>query len=234
MGYPANVVRLTHHYELGAGASHGLEQAEWGVWMQAPADLEEQWQESVEFVVEQASDHAADLQGEIGGLLPDGTAITGVTARHVAADGSTLHMARHGVIADAGTGGTSLPYEVARCISLYSYDPGTFVPDGRRRRNRFFLPPESVSSMGENGLYDNDSTNLVAIAVDAYLEALQGTHVVAGAGVVAFYRLATVSQVGAGRADQVEYSAVGHVPDSQRRRRAKLPEGRVYSALAHS
>jgi hypothetical protein len=39
----------------------------------------------------------------------------------------------------------SLPWQVALCVGLYTYTPGTFIPAARTRRGRIYLPPMTSS-----------------------------------------------------------------------------------------
>ena len=45
----------------------------------------------------------------------------------------------------AGSGGSSLPWQVACVVGLYSYTPGTFILNARRRRGRVYLPAFAAS-----------------------------------------------------------------------------------------
>lgn len=50
--------------------------------------------------------------------------------------------------------GNSLPWEVAFCVSLYTYTRGAFVPNARRRRGRVYMPGLDTSCIagGKSGL----------------------------------------------------------------------------------
>lgn len=41
----------------------------------------------------------------------------------------------------------SLPWQDSWCLSLYSYTPGTFIPNARNRRGRVYLPPFASSRL---------------------------------------------------------------------------------------
>jgi hypothetical protein len=112
----------------------------------------------------------------------------------------------------SGTGGTSLPYEVACALSL-----GTGVR-GRSSRGRTYLGPISAGTIAatpNEGLFDPAVTLAIAQGwwanVAVALAATPGLQLV-----VLSVKNATVLAVSNVR--------VGQVPDSQRRRRRSLPE----------
>jgi hypothetical protein len=72
-----------------------------------------------------------------------------VTAKHYNADFTTAHEQTYSPSSKwKGTdSGASLPWETTLCISPYSYTPGTFIPHGRRRRGRMYLPPMAASQL---------------------------------------------------------------------------------------
>jgi hypothetical protein len=56
-----------------------------------------------------------------------------------------------------GTDAHSLPWQTTMCVNIYSYTPGTFIPNNRRRRGRVYLPP-----MGTDALANDFSGEMVA------------------------------------------------------------------------
>lgn len=50
-----------------------------------------------------------------------------------------------------GSGGNSLPWQCAQVVGLYSYTPGTFIANARRRRGRVYLPGLSTSVLNSDG-----------------------------------------------------------------------------------
>lgn len=76
-----------------------------------------------------------------------------VTARLESTAGAALFQ-EVATVADAdkwkgtGTAG-SLPWQVSMVISLYTYTPSTFIPNGRRRRGRVYLPPYGTSVLND-------------------------------------------------------------------------------------
>ena len=55
----------------------------------------------------------------------------------------------------------ALPWETSVACSLYTYTPGTFIPNGKRRRGRFYLPPMAASILDHSntGFFDNATIN---------------------------------------------------------------------------
>jgi len=58
-----------------------------------------------------------------------------------------------------------LPWQTSLCISLYSYNRGTFIPNRRRRSGRFYMPPMDVGVLNsaDDGLL---SPTLVGELID--------------------------------------------------------------------
>lgn len=87
-------------------------------------------------------------------------------ARHYGPDGKTANeQSSAGAHAWAGTAsGPALPWETAMCVSEYTYTPGSFTPQGRRKRGRYFVPPMAASSLdpSNSGFFQNAT-------IDAFL-----------------------------------------------------------------
>lgn len=111
-----------------------------------------------------------------------------------------------------GTGpGSDLPWEVAACLSLKT------GLRGPRNRGRLYLGPLDVGVLGSGGLM---KPAIDSLATDF------GTLFVKGANAATGTSLMVVSRAYA-TALPVTGVAIGHVPDSQRRRRKKQPESRT-------
>jgi hypothetical protein len=99
---------------------------------------------------------------------------------------STIHTQHEGIHTPgspwAGTGtGASLPWQVAFCVGVYSYTPGTFIPDARTRRGRCYLPPMTVAVLDipTKGTV-SDSRVLDTLTWFAQLISDVNTHVISG------------------------------------------------------
>lgn len=62
----------------------------------------------------------------------------------------------------AGSGGDALPWTVSQVVGLYSYTPGLFIPQARRRRGRVYLPGLAVGMMASAGFGLFDTTKATA------------------------------------------------------------------------
>jgi hypothetical protein len=107
--------------------------------------------------------------------MPDGwwhsnVKLSSVKASRISPAGLTLNVAVSvGGTAWAGTAGQScMPWQVAWVVSLYTYTPGTFIPNGRRRRGRFYLPPPCTLVL------DSSGSGLASAAATA--DVLDGSH----------------------------------------------------------
>jgi hypothetical protein len=115
-----------------------------------------------------------------------------------------------------GSSATTLPYEVACCVSF-----GTGIRGGRNR-GRMFLGPLGPAIVGAQGKFDDAMVHIIGHHVaEMFLRRLPalapGLALTVASGRYATARLVTDMRV-------------GHVPDSQRRRRRSQDE--VYAAFA--
>jgi hypothetical protein len=105
----------------------------------------------------------------------------------------------------------SMPWEVACALTL-----GTGLR-GPRNRGRLYLGPLDQSCMGSQGLFSGNVDALAPAFANNFIKPLQ---------VSSGQQLMVVSRAYA-TALAVTQVSVGHVPDSQRRRRRKQPETRT-------
>jgi hypothetical protein len=116
----------------------------------------------------------------------------------------------------AGLGsGDSLPYEVACAVSLQTDHRG---PSGR---GRFYLPPFATQAMTGGGVYD----------ATAMANALEGSVALLHGIIAATPYVPLVVSPRRLILNEVTSVNVGHVPDSQRRRRRSQAEARVVTVL---
>lgn len=112
---------------------------------------------------------------------------------------------------------TSLPWQVSMAVSLYSYTPGTFISNARRRRGRFYLPPPSAIALAGDG-----SGLLAAATVTDVLgsmhDFLEAVAAVQDSGGDALGLLPVVYSREAGQDYAVTDLAMDTRADSQRRR----------------
>lgn len=110
-----------------------------------------------------------------------------------------------------GSGSTSLPYEVACCVSLQTDHRG---PSGK---GRFYLPPFSKDGITNHGLFNMGVVSPVVVAVGAYIDNIKASTSLKPIVVSRTKKIL----------NEVTSITCGIVPDSQRRRRRSLSEARV-------
>lgn len=131
--------------------------------------------------VDDAAEKGRDKFNEHISKTPFTTAVvaTSCEAYHLGTDGKTLHKGSAAFLgADAWAGtdtGASLPWEVALCISIYGYDPGSFTPRAGTKRSRFYLPPMRAGVLaGPQGLLGTSTRDQMSADLDAFLNDLEG------------------------------------------------------------
>lgn len=225
MAFPANAFVITFRFDLLLGDTPA-DIAEFGVWM-LPDDAVGDWNA---FLVDQAhSGYDAWQLGADAAWFTNAVRLGRVDATHVDADGSVLHQQSF-VAPDPWRGGgddPSLPWETALVISLYSYTPGTFIPNGRRRRGRNYLPPFASNLL--------DTLNSGFIATDIQTDIADGMKIFYDSiGIVVPDRLASPQVMS--RVDVHGYVltdiTVDIEIDSQRRRQNRVTAPRVRRELA--
>lgn len=107
--------------------------------------------------------------------------------------------------------GNDLPWEVALCLSLSTGQRGP------RNRGRLYLGPLSVGPLTTNGIFDTSVDDIANNFANLFLKP---------ANTATATKLMVVSRAYA-TALPITGVSVGHVPDSQRRRRKKQPEIRT-------
>jgi hypothetical protein len=118
----------------------------------------------------------------------------------------------------AGFGsGTSIP-QVTLAVTL-----GTASPRGRASKGRFYLPP-TTHAPAADGRIPTAIVETVADRAKTWVDAVNAVAEIDGVFVM--------SKLDAGTTRRVDKVGVGRVLDTMRSRRAKLPEERVYRALA--
>lgn len=106
-----------------------------------------------------AQKDADNWSANIGdGDFCDNVRLSGCVVRTFNADGSTALEASKGPTTPwvGSADPPALPWETSLCVSLYTYQPGTFQSHGRRHRGRFYLPPMAASVL------DNSNSGFVA------------------------------------------------------------------------
>lgn len=224
MPQPDNLVELSQVFTL--GTSSGVEDsAEFSVWGQlnfTPATSTD-WDTALGNLAQ----FAADTWSSDVSTTPysNGAGLLHTRAARCNTSGHTVNEAIK-TPADPWTGNSgsnSLPWEVSCCVSLYTYEPGTFIANAANRRGRVYLPPLNVSvfintKSGEPSITDVES---LRDEFAAWLSAVQG-HAIAeseqvwSAGVRSTSRKSNPSY--AGEWHPVTHLRVDNKLDAQRRR----------------
>lgn len=145
-----------------------------------------------------------------------------LTAAHVGANGlytgggSQVTTERPASALTAGAGVAAFPLQIA-CV----YSLRTAVLRGPGSAGRFYYPCLSRSYTPLSGLWQQEATDGAATAAATLIQAINdaaATQLDTDAGVC------VMSQVGAGRSEQVEKVLAGRRPDTQRRRAKSIGE----------
>jgi hypothetical protein len=234
MPYADKLVRVSIHFTLGTPSVD--EEAQFGYFLSlddadtpvTPVD----WADSIQTIADDIRTKTDTWWTATRAQFPSAVKIDRVKAAHIDSNGHVLHQGEAATALTTtrpGSATGSLPFQCSRVITMYGYDPGTFVADRRRKRGRVYLPPESFNNLDANGRFDTGPTAAIANAWDAYMEDIQGMH----AGPVGGDHLDVVVASTTGIKTQVEAYGIGDVPDTQRRRRRSRTEVVITRDLSH-
>lgn len=178
-------------------------------------------------------DHWGDLAGEFG----SGYWISEVTAAQIGTDGTEINKKTTSLTSSdlAGAGTAVLPPEVALCVSLYGYIPGTFAAHRGRRRSRMYLPYLNAAMADNSGKVA--SLDTVQAHWTSFFNDIQGMHIhespVPPGGSSDYWSLSAASSID-GSVTQIERVGVDNHFDSQRRRQHQTPATVSLGNLVHS
>lgn len=146
-----------------------------------------------------------------------------ITAMRVSALDTSAHTSDEYVLgitgghwAGTGTSGV-LPPEVALCLSLYGYQPGTFATQRGRKRGRIYLPYLSAATVNTHGLVDSGSITSLTGAFKSFFDLLSPVDVTGGQ-----MEPGILSEVG-GIFTSLAYLGMDNHFDAQRRRQHQSP-----------
>lgn len=153
-----------------------------------------------------------------------------VTATAFNTDGTIKAQAQEVAGGDwVGTADTAaLPWETSLCTSLYTYPRGTFVPQQRRKRGRFYLPPMAADQLdpSNSGYFNDGSLPDLLTEIMAFLQDAEKTDVGVSTGTLSVFSrkdslLRPVSQV-----------SIDAKFDSQRRRQNRENVGWIAESFS--
>ena len=237
MAYGAEIARVQMTWQPAGSAAWTGEEAICGFWVNHAHTTGNtfSWdtalQQLADDTVSKLVSHWADLGSHHGGSYE----IVQVKAAQIGTDGSEINAKTSVPDTDAlkGNGGGVMPPEVAVCISLLGYVPGTFVSHAGRKRGRMYLPYIATSQADTSGKISSQ-----AAFVDhwtAFFNDIQGMHVgttVPPGGSSDFWGLVIPSKIDAG-ITQVERIGCDDQFDSQRRRQHQHKPTPLYGTLDH-
>lgn len=176
----ADLIKLDYRFDLSAGGTV-VEHADFGIWFKSATvpTFSTDWQNVLQEMASLAYErfnHFVDPGNYHSSVALQQTRVT-----HTNTDGTAQQIAT-GVAAGGddfrGTASNgSLPWQDSLVISLYSYPRGTFVPNQRQKRGRFYLPPfdTGILQNADTGLIADDDAAQIAGELGLVLDALQ-TH----------------------------------------------------------
>jgi len=196
-------------------------------WSQAP-------QEIADDIAQKLVTHWSAISGTVG----SGYQIHAVKCAKVDAAGKDEYVGEHSVSGGtlAGTGSSGvLPPEVACCLSLWGYSPGSFVTRPGTKRGRMYLPYIPQTACDSHGKVSTGYASDVLTGWGAFLNDVQGMHVGTSqaANDADYTRVVVVSKASA-TWTQVGLLTVDNHFDSQRRRQHQAPATRSSTPLNHA
>jgi hypothetical protein len=224
---PADLVRTTVQFNMHQ-ASAVLDVAEFDMWWQVGAPTTPaSWPT---FLTELSNACAAAWIAEVNdSFFPNSLSLKGVVASRCDDVGHVVDEQVHvsGPTDYVGTGENSLPWQLANAVGLYSYQPGTFIANQRRKRGRIFLPPQAASELNDpdTGEMAPALATAIAEAINNYIVAVQSATysgpptVVPGPVVLS---LGPYTTAGSPAVYPVTWVRTDSVWDTQRRRRKEL------------
>lgn len=232
MALPANLVKISWNFELDGGIDNGGDIAQPSAWYWSQLGLPSDPQDALEQTAE-------DAYGSWSSSFSDGnfpTSLELVSVRATLYDAS-VHAALVAEYAPTttwkGTGTASMPWQLTCCVGLYSYQPGTYVPQNRRKRGRIFLPPMALNQL-QNGPRGVLGSSAVTAALDSTVACLVGprdTQVWGTSGTNGLTGPIVASKV-AGQTYEVLYATADQVLDTQRRRTNSETRTKTVVAMA--
>lgn len=219
MTQPADMVKMTVEFDLQNGSDVVLDHAQFRIWSDAPVPVSD-WDAWLQDVANFARDHW------ISGMPKTPFSPAVVLNRVVCGRYDTSgHVVNEKAAAASptdwiGSGAKSLPWQVSLAISLYAYERGTFVLQGKSKRGRIYLPPLADSQIGDSttGEMTLTAAETLRDAIGTWLTAIVG-HTPTG-GSTSFHPV--VLSTTHNYSNEVAFLSVDTKLDTQRRREKQL------------
>ena len=145
---PANMMKIVWQFDLLISGAVS-ETAEFGVWwIKDDFGTPPETLEDLQAIAEAAYGSWTDNMPAT--WYPTSLRLTSAQASTLSTAGLTEQLAVYVPPSSPWVGETSgsLPWQMSMAVGLYSYTPGTFIPNQRRRRGRVFLPPFALARIG--------------------------------------------------------------------------------------
>lgn len=230
MAFPEDMVLTRLRFT--AGTTTPVEIQDTGFWsrVQGAAGVDFQWQEAVDGIATKVRDEwVTNMTSSLFSSSIKGLEV--VSYHYDQAHQNVLHRGEAGFTGAstwAGAGGVQ-PLQCSVVLSLFGYDPSTYVPSRDRKRGRMYLPTLAGSNYDSDGrLTSTRQSDFLAAAV-AWWQAMQGQ---IDTGLGGFNIQPVISSEVGQIATDVTYLRLGKVVDTQRRRRNKLAEDYLSSAVS--
>jgi hypothetical protein len=166
MPQPPNLIKLTTQFDLYGGSGDIEDHAEFGIWGQVVDGPPSPWDPFLE-------DLATFAAGQWVAVVDDAryspaTHLAGVVAGAYDGSGNLVAEQKFFNAPTDWVGGAdqSMPWAVSAVISLYTYQRGTFVVQGKSKRGRIYLPPLGTSVMGNTFTGEMGVGNATALRDD--------------------------------------------------------------------
>lgn len=197
------------------------------------------WEDDLQTWCDEHADIWATNYGPMKGITSAAVHLSNVELYLIdAATGKATSKGMAECTGDAAWVGTvtqGLPFQCSLVVSTYGYTPGGFTTDAPAKRGRYYLPPFSDDALDGDGRMSATQQGNVSIWTDAYLNAVQGSHIGGALGTDdADYldiRILSTRKNKAARTvgvmTPITQYRVGRVIDTQRRRRRSLDEAYV-------
>lgn len=141
----ADLVKVTMVFQL-SGDVEIAEFSSWGQYADAPVS-DADWTTALQNTA--AAARSAWIGGMDNAFFSGAVGLENTIAGRYGADGKLINEQAHPSTEGDWIGGdeNSMPWQTSMCVNIYSYTPGTFIPNNRRRRGRVFLPPFGTSCL---------------------------------------------------------------------------------------
>lgn len=216
---PANCVKMTQQFILQNGSDVPLEIAEFSIWSDDPTGVTD-W----DAWLADAASHAGTTWTSGVGKTHFSPAVVASKCimGHYSTSETLLHEQAYsyGPTDWIGSGAKTLPWQVSLVLSLYAYERGTFVSNGKSKRGRIYLPPLADAMIADSTTGELDITTCESVR-DNIGTWLAGLVSHSGPGGGSFHPVVLSRHLS--QTNEVGWLSIDNKFDTQRRRAKSLP-----------